>query len=152
MKWTQNTGMKSLKSILEGNDVDLASWTLVLANSVSADGITIVGEGVNPAGKDEGFIARSSGVLTPSQLNTSLASMSQVGITAASMSRTSVSAMMDASHGAILNTATGLSSGDEMDGRTQLWVSARSSATVPCPAPTLAARAALASRTILPTD
>jgi probable HAF family extracellular repeat protein len=122
MKWTQQTGMKSLKSILEGNDVDLAGWTLVQANGVSADGVTIVGEGVNPGGGVEAFIARSSGVLSPSALNTSLASMSQVGMTAASMSRTSVSAMMDVSHGAILNSATGLSSGDGMDGRTQFWV------------------------------
>jgi len=121
MKWTESDGMKSLKSILEDNGVDLTGWALTEARGVSADGGTIIGWGTNPGGASEGFIARTAGVLTPAQLNTSLASMSQVGITAGAMSRKNLSAMMDVSHGAILNTATGLSSGDEMNGRTQVW-------------------------------
>ncbi len=120
-RWTESTGMQSLNDILTSNGVDLTGWTLTQATGVSGDGRTIVGTGTSPNGT-EAFIARNTGVITTAALNNSLASMGQVGTTASSMSQISTSAMMDASHGAVQNTSEGLSSGDEMNGRTQLWV------------------------------
>ncbi|WP_231117108.1 autotransporter outer membrane beta-barrel domain-containing protein [Pseudodesulfovibrio alkaliphilus] len=113
--------MQSLKDILTANGVDLTGWTLTEATGVSGDGTTIVGIGTSPNGT-EAFIARNTGVITTATLNNSLASMGQVSSTVSSMSQTITSSMMDASHSAQLNTSEGLSSGDEMNGRTQLWV------------------------------
>ena len=55
--WDPNHGMQSLQTVLEGQlGLDLTGWTLD-ARSVSADGTTIVGIGINPLGFFEGFIA-----------------------------------------------------------------------------------------------
>jgi len=120
-RWTQSTGMQSVKDMLTKNGVDMSGWTLTIATGVSADGTTIIGNG-RVAGALEGFVARESGAATPQGLNDSLSAMSQVGSAAVSISQINITAMMDASHGAILNTASGLASGEEMTGRTQLWV------------------------------
>jgi probable HAF family extracellular repeat protein len=57
--WTPAQGMRALRSILVNDfGVNLTGWTLEAAQSVSADGQTIVGWGFNPAGEGEGWIAR----------------------------------------------------------------------------------------------
>jgi uncharacterized membrane protein len=43
--WDAAHGMRSLSSILAGNNVDLTGWTLGVATAVSGDGSTIVGQG-----------------------------------------------------------------------------------------------------------
>lgn len=57
--WTAGGGMRSLRDELTTRyGLDLTGWTLGHAHGISADGRTIVGEGRNPCGQDEGWIAR----------------------------------------------------------------------------------------------
>lgn len=121
-KWTKSAGMQSIASILAAQGVDTTGWDLTYASDISDDGRTILGGGTNPSGNFEAWIVRNAGLISVSALNDSLASMGQVGATANSMSQATTSAMMDASHGAVINTTSGLASGDEMTGRTQVWV------------------------------
>jgi probable HAF family extracellular repeat protein len=55
--WSAQGGMVNLRSFLVSQGLDLAGWTLTSAEGVSADGRTIVGTGVNPAGNPEGWVA-----------------------------------------------------------------------------------------------
>ncbi|MEM9807855.1 MAG: PEP-CTERM sorting domain-containing protein [Cyanobacteria bacterium P01_D01_bin.56] len=57
--WTRSRGMRSVRDVLI-NDfrLSLAGWTLLSAEAVSQDGITLVGTGINPNGKQEAWIAR----------------------------------------------------------------------------------------------
>jgi len=56
--WDAAHGMRPLNDILTSDyGLDLSGWTLRTAFGVSADGRTIVGEGLNPAGLPEGFYA-----------------------------------------------------------------------------------------------
>ncbi len=56
--WTAAGGMRSLQDILTTDfGLDLTGWQLQKANGISADGLTIVGEGINPDGFGEAFIA-----------------------------------------------------------------------------------------------
>ena len=57
-RWTPETGMLSIKGILTENGVNLGSWQLVDATSISANGQVIVGYGENPGGQYEGWIVR----------------------------------------------------------------------------------------------
>lgn len=56
--WDEARGMRSLGDVLV-NDyrLNLNGWVLRDATSISADGLTIVGNGVNPAGQVEAWIA-----------------------------------------------------------------------------------------------
>ncbi|MCH8044584.1 MAG: tandem-95 repeat protein [Planctomycetes bacterium] len=57
--WDASRGMRPLKQVLESEyDMDLSGWILTEANAISSDGTVIVGEGINPDGKDEGWIVR----------------------------------------------------------------------------------------------
>ena len=57
--WDVNNGMRNLKDVLENDyDLDLAGWILSHATDISADGLTIVGDGTNPDGNIEGWVAR----------------------------------------------------------------------------------------------
>lgn len=56
-RWTQESGMRSVDSLLQALGVDLAGWQLGTANAISADGRLIVGTGINPDGNSEGWIA-----------------------------------------------------------------------------------------------
>jgi len=58
--WTQKTGMVSLKETLIGAGLDVSGWTLSSANAISADGFTIVGNGTNPSGQSEAWVANLS--------------------------------------------------------------------------------------------
>ena len=56
--WTNSTGQVNLKSYLQQHGVSgLDSWTLAAAEDISYDGTTIVGEGVDPAGRIQAFLA-----------------------------------------------------------------------------------------------
>ena len=55
--WDAVNGMRSLKSVLVNQcHLNLTGWTLY-ADGISADGLTIVGSGVNPSGETEAWAA-----------------------------------------------------------------------------------------------
>jgi probable HAF family extracellular repeat protein len=56
--WDPSHGMRKLKDVLvQEYGLDLAGWALNFAHGVSADGRTIVGDGINPSGQQEAWIA-----------------------------------------------------------------------------------------------
>lgn len=56
--WTQSDGMRRLQDILQDDHgLDLTDWVLTSAYDVSADGRYIIGEGINPDGNEEAFLA-----------------------------------------------------------------------------------------------
>ncbi|MCL4743458.1 MAG: hypothetical protein KJZ54_14775 [Phycisphaerales bacterium] len=56
--WTPETGMRRLTDVLADLGVAIPpGWYLLAAYGVSADGRTIVGAGINPAGHSEGWVA-----------------------------------------------------------------------------------------------
>jgi len=58
-RWTAETRMQSVLTLLQAAGVvTMAGWQLRSANGVSADGTVIVGDGVDPLGLREGWIAR----------------------------------------------------------------------------------------------
>lgn len=58
MLWTEALGMVRLKDYLIARGASgLTDWHLKHADAISADGRTIIGEGVNPDGKQEAWIA-----------------------------------------------------------------------------------------------
>lgn len=57
--WTANNGLLDFQNLLHREfGVDLSGWNLTEATGVSADGLTVVGNGVNPQGRGQGWIAR----------------------------------------------------------------------------------------------
>jgi probable HAF family extracellular repeat protein len=55
--WTAVDGMKSVQALLAAKGVSTTGWTLTSAQGVSADGQVIVGVGVDPSGRQQGWIA-----------------------------------------------------------------------------------------------
>jgi probable HAF family extracellular repeat protein len=57
--WTQGTGIQNLKTVLaaHGMSVPLTGWTLLSATCISQDGKVIGGNGTDPQGKPEGWVA-----------------------------------------------------------------------------------------------
>ena len=56
--WTPGSRMRSLRDVLvTDHGLDLAGWTLKEATGISADGRTIAGWGLNPAGQTEAWVA-----------------------------------------------------------------------------------------------
>jgi probable HAF family extracellular repeat protein len=57
--WSQATGMQFMKDFLSSHGLSpaLGGWTLTETYAVSDDGLTFAGRGVNPFGKEEGWVA-----------------------------------------------------------------------------------------------
>lgn len=56
--WDATHGMRSLRDVLTADfGVNLDGWVLQEATGISDDGLTIVGNGLNPAGQWEGWVA-----------------------------------------------------------------------------------------------
>jgi probable HAF family extracellular repeat protein len=59
--WTQGEGMQSLRDVLIANGVTgFDDWVLYNANDISANGQWVVGNGMNPSGFEEAFLANIS--------------------------------------------------------------------------------------------
>lgn len=63
--WNETNGMQVLKQVLIDQGIDMTGWTLSRAWSVSDDGLTIVGQGTNPSGNLEAWIATLSASSPP---------------------------------------------------------------------------------------
>jgi probable HAF family extracellular repeat protein len=60
-RWTARTRMQSVLTLLQAAKADVnlfSGWQLRSANGVSADGTVITGDGVDPLGQSQGWIAR----------------------------------------------------------------------------------------------
>ncbi|MBN1786989.1 MAG: hypothetical protein JW806_01190 [Sedimentisphaerales bacterium] len=56
--WRDSFGMQSLKDVLENTyGLDLTDWTLISARGISADGLKIVGDGIDPNGHTQAWVA-----------------------------------------------------------------------------------------------
>jgi hypothetical protein len=82
-RWTAAGGMRNLRDILVtdyGLGSQLAGWTLTEATVCSPDGRSIVGEGTDPAGNTEAWIARLDAPpqVTATQVNDGSAQRSRV--------------------------------------------------------------------------
>lgn len=55
--WDEANGMQRLDQMLIDFGLNLDGWTLTRATDVSADGLTIIGTGMNPSGQSEAWIA-----------------------------------------------------------------------------------------------
>jgi probable HAF family extracellular repeat protein len=75
MRWTAPSGMQSIPVLLQSANVDLTGWTLTAATGVSADGMTIIGDGTSGSGQ-QAWIARftpdGAGITTPGAQQTSV--------------------------------------------------------------------------------
>ena len=56
MRWMNGTERRILDLLAESSVV-MTGWTLTIAHAASRDGRVIVGEGINPNGLPEGWIA-----------------------------------------------------------------------------------------------
>jgi len=56
--WTDRNAMRSIRSVLVDEfGFDLTGWTLTSAAGISDDGLTILGNGINPDGESEAWVA-----------------------------------------------------------------------------------------------
>ncbi len=57
--WTAATGMQDLREVLVGLglETELEGWFLSQANVISSDGLVIAGLGIDPQGREQGFVA-----------------------------------------------------------------------------------------------
>jgi probable HAF family extracellular repeat protein len=67
--WDIINGIRDLKEVLISQGENLAGWRLLDARGVSADGRTIMGQGINPAGQRESWLARLTPVQTLVQID-----------------------------------------------------------------------------------
>ncbi len=57
-RWTQATGMQSVKNWLAGAGVSIGAWRLTEATGVNGNGTVVVGYGTDPSGNDQAWLAR----------------------------------------------------------------------------------------------
>ncbi len=55
--WDATHGIRSVKSVLMDDFVDISGWHLEIAIGISADGMVIAGSGINPLGHTEAWVA-----------------------------------------------------------------------------------------------
>jgi hypothetical protein len=55
--WDPVNGLRSLQQVLTSDGINLTGWTLTEAMGISADGRTIAGQGIDPAGFSAVWIA-----------------------------------------------------------------------------------------------
>jgi probable HAF family extracellular repeat protein len=64
--WNSSQGMRSLQAVLTNDyGLNLTGWALREATGISADGLSIVGWGINPSGQTEAWIASLDGEPVP---------------------------------------------------------------------------------------
>lgn len=56
--WDEEHGTRVIRDVLIAEGVDMTGWHLFSASSISADGSSIVGDGISPNGEREGWIAK----------------------------------------------------------------------------------------------
>lgn len=66
--WSPDNGMQSIQELLIGTGLDLSGWQLTEARGISADGLVIVGNGLNPLGYEEGWLVDFRPVPEPSTI------------------------------------------------------------------------------------
>ena len=74
--WTSELGMLDLKQyVLDRYDLDnqLAGWKLTFPQDISSDGRSIVGIGVSPSGRREGWLLRLDGATIPEPTTAAIA-------------------------------------------------------------------------------
>jgi hypothetical protein len=64
-RWTQAGGMQSVQALLTAKGVSTTGWTLTSAAGVSAGGQVIVGNGTDPNGHTQGWIANLGPATVP---------------------------------------------------------------------------------------
>jgi uncharacterized membrane protein len=55
--WDGSSGMRRLQDVLAQHGLDVANWRLTSVANISADGSTFAGQGLNPQGLQQGWIA-----------------------------------------------------------------------------------------------
>ncbi len=55
--WDAGNGFRSIKALLQADEINLTGWTLVDALGISDNGRTVVGYGTNPSGNTEAWVA-----------------------------------------------------------------------------------------------
>lgn len=63
--WDQVHGMRALVDVLAEAGIQMEGWMLTAAWGLSADGMTITGNGINPDGREEAWIATIPGTGVP---------------------------------------------------------------------------------------
>jgi hypothetical protein len=54
--WNSALGLRKLTTVLEERGIDVTGWNLTEANSISADGLVIGGNGINPSGVEQAWV------------------------------------------------------------------------------------------------
>ena len=126
-RWTQSQGMVSIEELLQGSGVNLTGINIKYATGTNADGTIIYGTLNN----GRAYIANIplGGFITPEALYQSLDVMGQVSPMVSNMGQLSMSRLANAASGhasrSRITTAQdsrGMSSGDVMPGRLDLWM------------------------------
>ena len=79
--WTAGDGMQKLFDVLVTQGVTgLTGWTLLQANGVSADGRTITGQALTPAGTAQAFVATLNAVPAPAAVWLFGSALSLIGV------------------------------------------------------------------------
>jgi uncharacterized membrane protein len=67
--WDEDHGIRNLKDVLQQEyGLDLTGWQLHSADDISADGLTIVGNGINPLGQVEGWVVQLAPIPEPTSI------------------------------------------------------------------------------------